>query len=66
MSRYSSLQEVKKVAKLLLGRGKGYNRQLSSEEGVLELSVVKGRYLVPKDSNGQSCYTLLSRNILYS
>ena len=47
------MQEVKKVAKLLLGRGK---KKLSSSEGVLELSVLRGRNLVPKDSNGQSLY----------
>ncbi len=39
------------MAKLLLGRRKN---KFSSSEGVLELSVLRGRNLVPKDSNGQS------------
>ncbi|XP_064394544.1 uncharacterized protein LOC135341813 isoform X2 [Halichondria panicea] len=47
----SNRKEVKKVAKLLLGRRKN---KFSSSEGVLELSVLRGRNLVPKDSNGLS------------
>ncbi len=41
------------MAKLLLGREKGYSKQSLCNGGVLELAILRGRNLVPKDSNGE-------------